>query len=101
MPSDHSLYTLSQPQKLADALAASEKDSSSQTDCLSCRLVGASALIGLGAYTYHSGTTQLATRRAAERLRASGSRFGMGARRKGVMGLSAGLVAMGVYRLVN
>lgn len=93
MSKDLSLYKLSQPEKLNDVLAADKED------CLSCRITGASAFLALGAYTYYSGTTQLQARQAE--ILKSGSRFGMRARGGGVVGLSAVLAGMGLYRLVN
>ncbi|CAL8577511.1 hypothetical protein XPA_003336 [Xanthoria parietina] len=99
MPSTNStadkatLYQLSQPEKLSSVLAQDK------TDCLSCRLTGGAAFIGLGAYTYLSSTRQLEAQR--DKIMKSGSRFGLKSRRFGVLGLSATLVGMGLYRFVN
>jgi hypothetical protein len=61
--------------------------------------LGASALIGLGVYSYFSGRHQLRQQEAA--IVRSGSVFGMGARRAGISGIAAVLVGMGLWRLVN
>lgn len=60
---------------------------------------GGAAFIGLGAYTYLSSTRQLEAQR--DKILKSGSRFGLKSRRFGVLGLSATLVGMGLYRFVN
>ncbi|KAL8668768.1 MAG: hypothetical protein Q9168_006615 [Polycauliona sp. 1 TL-2023] len=87
------LYQLSQPEKLSTVLAQDK------IDCLSCRLTGGAAFVGLGAYTYLSSTCQLEAQR--EKILKSGSMFGLRSRRFGVVGLSATLVGMGLYRFVN
>ena len=68
-------------------------------DCTPCRLMGSAAFTGLGIYTFYSGRKQL-RERELEILK-SGSRFGLGARRGAVLGMSAILVGMGVFRLVR
>jgi hypothetical protein len=60
---------------------------------------GSAAFTGLGIYSYASGMSQL-QKQKHEILKAK-SRFGMGARKGGIFGISAILVAMGVYRLTN
>lgn len=60
---------------------------------------GGAAFIGLGAYTYLSSTRQLKAQ--GEKILKSGSRFGLKSRMMGVLGLSATLVGMGLYRFVN
>ncbi|KAL8724448.1 MAG: hypothetical protein Q9166_007952 [cf. Caloplaca sp. 2 TL-2023] len=101
------LYQLSQPEKLSSVLAQDK------IDCVSCRLtgppspnrymliagLGAIAFIGLGGYTYLSSTRQLEVQR--EKILRSGTRFGIKSRKVGVLGLSATLVGMGLYRFVN
>lgn len=130
MSKDLNLYKLSQPEKLENVLAADREDCLScritgnplPSIVLPCSPIpvplllfpfpcrhhklthsafptGASAFLALGAYTYYSGTTQLQSRRAE--ILKSGSRFGMKARGTGVVGLSALLVGMGLYRFVN
>ena len=61
--------------------------------------IGASALIGLGAYSYFSGRHQLHQQRVA--IANSRSMFGMKSRQAGVTGIAATLVGMGVWRLFN
>ena len=95
MKSDTTLTHLQQPEKLDDVLTQ-QRD---HYDCLPCRLMGSAAFTGLGAYTWYSGRKQL-QERELEILR-SGSRFGLQARRASVLGMSAMLVAVGAYRLVN
>ncbi|KAL8633704.1 hypothetical protein Q9189_000653 [Teloschistes chrysophthalmus] len=68
------LYTLSQPEKLSDVLAAEDK-----YDCFSCRLTGGVALLGLGAYTYLSTTAALNTPDLQKKIAKSGSSRGAGA----------------------
>lgn len=80
-------------------LKSSLKDQQSQYDCLPCRLMGASAFMGLGAYTYISGTKQL-RERELEIVR-SGTALGMKARRGAILGLSLTMVGLGAYRMVN
>ena len=92
------LTTLQQPIHLNESLSHQHRDSQYE-DCTPCRLMGSAAFTGLGIYTYYSGRRQL-REREVEILR-SGSRFGIGARKMGVFGMSAVLVGMGVYRLVN
>jgi hypothetical protein len=61
--------------------------------------LGSGAFIGLGAYTYFSGNSQLEQQKA--RIIASKSRFGMRSRRMGIASISLGLAAMGFWRLVG
>lgn len=95
MSKQPTLTELRQPIKLDDVLSQQEKE---YEDCTPCRLMGSAAFTGLGIYTYASGRKQL-HEREVEILR-SGSRFGMQARKASVLGMSAVLVGMGVYRLV-
>lgn len=62
-------------------------------------VLGSTVFTGLGIYTYASGMSQL--RQREREILKSASRFGLGARRAGVYGLSGSLVALGVYRLLN
>ena len=62
-------------------------------------MAGATAFIGLGAYSYFSGKRQLQLREAA--IKKSGSRFGMGSRRAGLTRKAVALVGMGVWGLGN
>ncbi|KAF2169133.1 hypothetical protein M409DRAFT_52419 [Zasmidium cellare ATCC 36951] len=93
--SQPTLHDLQSETKLKQVLADQQKD----YDCLRCRLMGSIAFTGLGIYSYASGMKQL-RERELEILK-SGSRFGLGARRGGIVGMSAVLVGLGVYRLVN
>lgn len=60
---------------------------------------GAGAFGGLGVYTYLSGQKQLDMQRA--RILASGTRFGIRSRQRGITVLSSVLVGIGLWRLVN
>ena len=60
-----------------------------------CR-TGSAAFIGLGAYTYISGHSQLKAQEAA--ILKSKSMFGMASRRAGLTGTAAVMVGLGVYR---
>ena len=64
-----------------------------------CGLLGSAAFTGLGVYSYASGMSQL-RQRELEILK-SGTRYGLGARRASIYVLSASLVGIGAYRLVN
>jgi hypothetical protein len=112
------LQQLQQPEKLQKLL-----DKDKPEDCLACRLTGAkpflpspflklfwqlilrlltsgsAAFFALGAYSYYSGQHQLKLQRAA--ILKSGSRFGIRSRQAGVAGITAVLVGMGFWRLVN
>ena len=89
-------------------------------DCLPCRIMGAlpsnippvscipnasfshagsSAFVGLGFYTYYSGRKQLLERR--QEIIRSSSRFGIAARKASLVGMSALLVSIGAYRMIN
>ncbi|KIW11108.1 hypothetical protein PV08_10408 [Exophiala spinifera] len=68
-------------------------------DCLSCRVLGSTALTSLGIYTYYSGMQQLRTQRRAIEL--SKSKYKSGSRQLGVLSLSATLVGLGIYRMFN
>ena len=61
--------------------------------------LGSAAFTGLGVYTYYSGRKQLLERR--QEIMRSGSRFGIAARKASLVGMSALLVGIGAYRLVN
>ncbi|ORY10067.1 hypothetical protein BCR34DRAFT_486275 [Clohesyomyces aquaticus] len=75
---------------------ALQEDKAQYDDCTPCRVMGSTAFIGLGAYTYFSGHAQLRAQEAA--ILKSGSRFQMGSRRAGITGIAASLVGLGVYR---
>jgi len=107
-------YLPDTPVPLKKALAEDTKE-----DCLPCRAIGIStslvffssffvsnpiicqgstAFIGLGIYTFFSGRSQLRAQEAA--ILKSGTRWGIGARRLGIHGITATLVGLGVYRMV-
>ncbi|GAM82679.1 hypothetical protein ANO11243_006610 [Dothideomycetidae sp. 11243] len=90
------LRELQTPEPLSEALRREQGDMLSQGDCLSCRIMGSAAFVGLGGYSYLSGHRDL-TRRQAEIMR-SASKVGMPARRMGVTFTSAVLVGLGLYR---
>lgn len=60
-------------------------------------LLGGGTFLGLAAYTFWSGQTQLERQRA--QILASKSFFGMRSRRFGVATTSLGLAWLGIYRL--
>ncbi|KAK0616297.1 hypothetical protein B0T14DRAFT_244314 [Immersiella caudata] len=86
-----SIYSLDRPEDLKTLLKEDRGD-----DCLGCKLVGGGAFLGLGAYTYFSGHSQLEQQKA--RILASKSMFGMRSRRMGITGISLGLAWMGLWR---
>lgn len=97
--------------------AATTRTEASQYDCLPCRLMGVSSrtitpwvktdavatgsavFTGLGVFSYVSGRAQLRQQQA--QLLRSGSRVGFAARRFGILSLSATMIGLGMYRLVN
>ncbi|KAL1310658.1 hypothetical protein AAFC00_000925 [Neodothiora populina] len=85
------LHRLDKPEKLQAVLDREM----SQYDCLPCRVMGASAFMGLGAYTYWSGHRQL---RLNEQKILQMGRANMAVRSLGITGIAAGLVGLGVYR---
>lgn len=93
-PATENVATLDRPEPLRNLLAQDRID-----DCLSCRLTGAGAFIGLGTYSYISGQSQLKAQRT--KILKSGSMFGMKSRQAGITGIAAMLVGVGVWRLVN
>jgi hypothetical protein len=60
---------------------------------------GSAAFFGLAGYSYFSGTAQLEKQRAV--ILKSGSRFGMGSRKAGIVAISMGFVWMGMWRAVR
>ncbi|KAK0517119.1 hypothetical protein JMJ35_000274 [Cladonia borealis] len=89
-----SLLDLQQPEKLSKILEENKRD------CLSCRLVGAAAFTGLGAYIYISGRSQLLEQQHKLTTKA-GTLGGLRARMAGTGLLASTFVGMGLYRLVN
>ncbi|AEO64571.1 0dded58c-1981-426b-9507-922575c0b08e [Thermothielavioides terrestris] len=89
-----SLQALEKPERLQDLLKEDRGD-----DCLSCRIIGGGAFLGLAAYSYLSGQSQLEKQRA--KILASGSRFGMRSRSLAITGISLGLAWLGIWRLVK
>lgn len=88
------IAVLSQPEPLQTALARDRPD-----DCLPCKVTGAAAFIGLGAYSYFSGHAQLKQQQA--KILKSGAMIGMRSRQMGITGIAMSLVGMGLWRLVN
>ncbi|PSS27331.1 hypothetical protein M430DRAFT_38113 [Amorphotheca resinae ATCC 22711] len=85
---------LQRPEPLRDVLAKDKPE-----DCLPCRVTGATAFIGLGAYSYFSGHSQLKAQEA--KILQSKSLFGMKSRQAGITTIALSLVGMGLWRLVN
>lgn len=94
IPSLPSLSQLNQPEPLSKTLARDRVE-----DCLPCRVTGAAAFIGLGAYSYFSGHAQL--RQQESKILKSGTRLGIKSRQMGITGIAMSLVGLGFYRLVN
>lgn len=99
------------PVKLDDLLKEDRGD-----DCLSCRIIGRSLVwprprsslisllgggtfLGLAAYVYISGQSQLQARRAE--IAKMNTRFGLRSRSLGITGLSVALAWVGLWRLVK
>ncbi|KAK9782812.1 hypothetical protein AB5N19_09395 [Seiridium cardinale] len=87
-----SAHKLDKPEKLNDLLKADRGD-----DCAGCRIIGGGAFLGLGAYSYFSGMSQIEQQRA--KIIASKSFLGVRSRKAGIAATSLGLVWMGIYRL--
>ncbi|PLB50281.1 hypothetical protein P170DRAFT_435481 [Aspergillus steynii IBT 23096] len=68
-------------------------------DCLSCRVTGSAAFIGLGVYSYYTGMSNLRKQETAGMLHAT--KYKMGSRQLGIATISATLVGMGIYRALN
>ncbi|KAF2024961.1 hypothetical protein EK21DRAFT_104324 [Setomelanomma holmii] len=75
---------------------ALKQDKAQFDDCTPCRIVGSATFIGLGAFTYVSGHSQLQANEAA--VRASKSMFGMVSRRAAITSTASVMVGLGVYR---
>ncbi|KAL1840617.1 hypothetical protein VTJ49DRAFT_268 [Mycothermus thermophilus] len=88
------LSSLEKPERLEDLLKEDRGD-----DCLPCKIVGGGAFLGLAAYSYYSGHSQLEQQKA--KILASGSRFGMRSRSMAITGISLGLAWLGIWRLVK
>jgi len=106
------IQTLEKPEDLKKLLREDRGD-----DCLPCRLVGefcprpwpnselmfafigSGAFLGLAAYTYFSGHSQLQQQQA--RILASKSMFGMRSRQFGITGISIGLAWLGIWRFMK
>ncbi|RKU49667.1 hypothetical protein DL546_009769 [Coniochaeta pulveracea] len=89
-----SVYALDKPEPLDELL---KKDRGE--DCLPCKVVGGGAFLGLAAYSYISGTSQLEKNRA--QIIAKKSMFGMRSRKLGITGISLGLAWLGIWRLAK
>ncbi|KAI1350685.1 hypothetical protein F5Y01DRAFT_285259 [Xylaria sp. FL0043] len=87
-----SVGSLDKPESLDELLKQDRGE-----DCLPCRVVGGGAFIGLAAYSYFSGISQLERQRA--QIRASKSMFGMRSRKFGIAATSLGLAWLGIWRL--
>jgi len=86
---------LAQAEPLQDVLKKYDRPD----DCMPCRVMGAAAFMGLGAYSYTSGHRQLQAQQA--RIIASKSIFGMRSRQAGITTIALTLGGMGLWRLVN
>ncbi|KAI8936641.1 hypothetical protein NX059_007040 [Plenodomus lindquistii] len=75
---------------------ALKQDKAAYDDCTPCRIVGTATFLGLGAFTYVSGHSQLQANAAV--IRASKSIFGMRSRQTAITGTSAVMVGLGLYR---
>ncbi|KAG9238089.1 hypothetical protein BJ875DRAFT_368564 [Amylocarpus encephaloides] len=68
-------------------------------DCLPCRVMGATAFVGLGTYTYVSGNSQLRAQQA--KILQSKSIFGIKSRQAAISTAALALTGAGLWRLVN
>ncbi|KAK7943761.1 uncharacterized protein PG986_012874 [Apiospora aurea] len=100
MPSPSSYLPNSLPRSSDDPARQQQRQpptSSRGADCVSCRLTGGGAFLGLSAYSYWSGMNQLERQQA--KILASGSRFGMRSRKLGITATSVGLAWLGIWRM--
>jgi hypothetical protein len=106
------VQVLSRPEPLQEVLAQDRAE-----DCMACRVtgktkatwtssqilltltLGAAAFMGLGAYSYFSGHSQLKAQQAM--ILKSKSLFGLKSRQAGITGIALTLAGMGFWRLVN
>lgn len=70
-----------------------------QDDCVSCRVLGSTAFVSLGGYTYFSGMKQLRERQ--QLIEKSKSKYKYGSRQLGIVVLSGTFVGLGIYRMLN
>ncbi|KAJ5638075.1 hypothetical protein N7520_001161 [Penicillium odoratum] len=68
-------------------------------DCLSCRVTGSAAFVGLGIYSYYTGMSNL--RKQEKMIMQGPSKYKMGSRQLGIATISATLIGMGIWRAVN
>ncbi|EYE91116.1 uncharacterized protein EURHEDRAFT_424202, partial [Aspergillus ruber CBS 135680] len=68
-------------------------------DCLSCRVTGSAAFVGLGIYSYYTGMKNL--RQQEKTIMQSATKYKMGSRQLGIATISATLVGMGIWRAIN
>merc|ERR1712093_216527 len=96
LPPYHLAQTMGsgRPQRLQEVLKHDNVD-----DCTPCRVTGAAAFMGLGAYSYFSGHSQLKAQQG--KILQSKSMFGMRSRQAGITGTALVLAGMGFWRLVN
>lgn len=87
------VQVLDRPEPLHEVLKNDKED------CLPCKVMGGTAFIGLGAYSYFSGHHQLKAQQA--KILKSKSIIGFKGRQAGITGTALALVGLGVWRLVN
>ncbi|KAI9167659.1 exosome complex exonuclease [Paramyrothecium foliicola] len=88
------LQSLERPQDFQEMVRRDRGD-----DCLSCRIIGSGAFLGLGAYSYFSGMSQLEKQQQA--ILKSKSMFGMRSRKAGIAVISLGFVWAGFWRAIK
>ncbi|RMD40987.1 hypothetical protein DV735_g4113, partial [Chaetothyriales sp. CBS 134920] len=85
--------------KTEDGASKPPKDIDLRDDCTSCRVLGSTALVSLGGYTYFSGMRQL--RLQSQAIELSKSKYKVGSRQLGIVLLSSSLIGLGMYRMIN
>ncbi|EPS33340.1 hypothetical protein PDE_08302 [Penicillium oxalicum 114-2] len=68
-------------------------------DCMSCRVTGSAAFIGLGVYSYYTGMNNL--RKQEKAIMQGPTKYKMGSRRLGIASISASLIGLGLWRAFN
>ncbi|KAJ5482853.1 hypothetical protein N7539_006299 [Penicillium diatomitis] len=90
------MFSSSEPE-IVSAKQAMKEDQ--WDDCMSCRVTGSAAFVGLGVYSYYTGMNNL--RKQEKAIMQGATKYKMGSRRLGIASISASLVGLGIWRAFN
>ncbi|KAF7714988.1 Uncharacterized protein PECH_005369 [Penicillium ucsense] len=90
------MFSSSEPE-IVSAKQAMKEDQ--WDDCMSCRVTGSAAFVGLGVYSYYTGMNNL--RKQEKAIMQGSTKYKMGSRRLGIASISASLVGLGIWRAFN